>query len=135
MSKELTEGQSVTRRFTVDRARTIGFMGDEARVYSTPMAVQDIEETCHDFLLERIADGQETVGTRVEIDHMAPTLEGAWVDVTITIQKVDGRAVHIEASVADPVEEVARARHSRFIVDIEKTRERLAAKKAKTPAD
>ncbi len=134
MSKELTAGESTTRRFTIDRTRTIGFMGDEARVYSTPMVVQDIEETCHDFLLERIAPGQETVGTRVEIDHVAPTLEGAWVDVTITIKEVDGRAVHIEAAVKDPLEEVARARHSRFIVDIEKTRERLAAKKAKTPA-
>ena len=98
MSKELTAGESTTRRFTIDRTRTIGFMGDEARVYSTPMVVQ------------------------------------AWVDVTITIKEVDGRAVHIEAAVKDPLEEVARARHSRFIVDIEKTRERLAAKKAKTPA-
>lgn len=135
MSKELAVGMSTTRRFTVDRSRTIGFMGDEARVYSTPMVVQDIEETCHDFLLEHIAEGQETVGTRVEIDHLAPTLEGAWVDVTITIREIDGRAVHIDARVVDPLEEVARARHSRFIVDIEKTRERLAAKKAKTPAE
>ncbi len=134
MSNELTAGQTTTRRFTVDRDRTIGFMGDEARVYSTPMVVQDIEETCHDFLLERIGEGQETVGTRVEIDHVAPTLEGAWVDVTITVIEVDGRAVHLEASVSDPLEQVARARHSRFIVDIEKTREKLLGKKAKTEA-
>lgn len=132
MSQELTPGLTTTRRFTVDRARTIGFMGDELRVYSTPRVVQDIEETSHDFLLEHLADGQETVGTRVEIDHTAPTLEGAWVDVAITITDVQGRAVSIEAVVTDPVEEVARCRHNRFIVDIEKTAQRLAAKREKS---
>ena len=45
MKPTLVAGIHATRRFTVDRERTIDFMGEEARVYATPMLVRDIEVT------------------------------------------------------------------------------------------
>ena len=48
MKDTLRPGVSRTNRITVDRDRTIGFMGEEARVYATPRLISDIEMTCRD---------------------------------------------------------------------------------------
>ena len=131
MKDSLAAGLSSSRRVTIDRARTIGFMGEDARVYATPMVVQDVESTCRDLLLEHLDEGEDSVGTRVEVDHMAATLEGMWVEFSATITEVNGRAVSLEITARDALDDVARGRHNRFVVDIAKTKERLAAKAAK----
>jgi predicted thioesterase len=56
---------------------------------------------------------------------------GMWVDVTVTLTEVNGPAVTFEFTARDAVEEVARGKHNRFIVGIEKTAQRLQAKRAK----
>ncbi len=131
MKDSLAAGVTTTQKITVDRDRTIGFMGDEGRVYSTPSMVRDIEYTCHELLMNYISDSENSVGTHVSVDHMGATVEGDTVEVTVTITKVEGRAVSFEATVKDSVEEVGRGVHNRFVVDVEKTYERLKAKREK----
>ena len=131
MKDSLAAGLSSSRRVTIDRARTIGFMGEDARVYATPMVVQDVESTCRDLLLEHLDEGEDSVGTRVEIDHMAATIEGMWVEFSAKITEIDGRAVSFEVTARDALDDVVRCRHNRFVVDVAKTKERLAAKAAK----
>jgi fluoroacetyl-CoA thioesterase len=127
----LKPGLTHTNRIKVDRDRTIGFMGDEGRVYSTPNMVEDIEYTCHAFLMDHLDEGENTVGTNVSVDHMGATVEGDSVEITITVVGVDGRAVSMEATVKDSLEEVGRGKHNRFVVDVAKTFERLQAKREK----
>lgn len=134
MKPSLAPGISTIRRITVDRDRTIGFMGDEARVYATPELVRDIEMTCQQYLLEHLDPGENTVGTRIELDHLAPTPLGMWVDITVKVVEVKGRALTIEATARDALDEIARCRHGRFVVDASKSRERIAAKLAKAKA-
>jgi predicted thioesterase len=131
MSETLQAGLTLTRRVTIDRERTISFMGEECRVYATPLMLYDIEYACRDLLKEHISADRDSVGTRVELDHVGATLLGMWVEITVTLAKVDGNAVTFDFTVRDAVEEVARGRHSRFIVGIEKTAQRLKAKAAK----
>jgi len=131
MSEALKPGLTLTRRIDVDRDRTISFMGDECRVYATPLMLYDIEFACRDLVKEHLDPGKDTVGTRVELDHIGATLLGMWVEITVTLAKVDGNAVSFDFTVRDAVEEVARGRHSRFIVGVEKTAQRLKAKAAK----
>lgn len=133
MSETLQPGLTLTRRITVDRERTISFMGDDCRVYATPLMLYDIEFACRDLLKEHIGADRDSVGTRVELDHVGATLLGMWVEITVTLAKVEGNAVTFDFTVRDAVEEVARGRHSRFIVGIEKTAQRLKAKAAKAP--
>ncbi|MCK6450592.1 MAG: LysR family transcriptional regulator [Alphaproteobacteria bacterium] len=134
MKPSLVTGATVTRRWVVDGPRTIDFMGEDARVYATPWLVRDIEMTCRDLLLQHLDAGEDSVGTRVELDHVAPTLLGMPVDITATIAEVKGRLVVLDISARDAVEEVARGRHVRFVADVGKTKERLAAKRAKAAA-
>jgi predicted thioesterase len=134
MRPELAPGATHSRRITVGRDRTIGFMGDGLRVYATPSMVNDMEYTCRDFLVKFLADGQDSVGARVEIDHLAPTLLGMWADIRVEIAAVDKRRVTFSFQVHDAVEIVGRGTHVRFIVDKPKTAERLAAKKSQAAA-
>ena len=134
MKDTLQQGLTTTRRIDIDRARTIDFMGEEGRVYATPALLEDIEVTCRNLLLEHLDPGEDSVGTRVELDHMAATLEGMWVEITATVAVLEGRATTFEVTARDALDDVARGRHNRFIVDVEKTKARLAAKAAKAKA-
>lgn len=134
MKASLAAGVSLTKRITVDRDRTISFMGEEGRVYATPELVRDVEIACRELILQHADPGEDSVGTRVEIDHLAPTLLGMWAEITVTVAEVKGRAVTFEVSGKDALEPIARGRHSRFVVDVKQTQGRLAAKKAKVAA-
>jgi len=134
MSEPLRAGLTATRRIEIDRDRTISFMGDECRVYATPKLLYDVEYACRDLLIEHIEPGKDSVGTRVELDHVGASLLGMWVDITVTITEVNGGAVSFDFFARDVIEEIARGKHNRFVVGIEKTAQRLKAKLAKAQA-
>ena len=131
MSKELSVGASKTRSFLVDRDRTIDFMGEEARVYATPSLVRDIEHACRDLIFEHLPDGEDSVGMTVTVAHLAPTLLDMEVTVVVTVTEVDGRKITFDVDARDPVDVICKGRHERFVVNVEKTRQRLLAKAAK----
>ena len=134
MKDTLTPGLAAERRFAVDRERTIDFMGEEARVYATPMLVRDIEVACRDLIGRHLDRGEDSVGTRIELDHLAATLLGMTAELTVRVAAVDGRAVTFDVEGRDGVDAICRGRHQRFVVDVEKTRARLAAKAQKAKA-
>jgi fluoroacetyl-CoA thioesterase len=131
MKPSLAAGATATSRLTVDRERTIDFMGEKARVYATPMLVRDVEIACRDLLLAHLDPGEDSVGTRIELDHLAPTLLDMPVTITVTVAEVKGRAVTLDVEGRDSVDAICRGRHQRFIVDVKSTEGRLAAKAAK----
>ena len=134
MKGSLAAGISTVRELTVDRERTIDLMGEAARVYATPMMVRDIEMTCRELLLAHLDPGEDSVGTRVEIDHLAATLLGMKVQIEAKVTEVKGRAVTFEVSAHDGIDAICRCKHGRFVVDVRKTEERLAAKAQKAKA-
>ena len=130
MKPTLKSGIAAKRSFHVGRDSTIGFMGEDARVYATPMLVRDIEIACRDLLLSHLDAGEDSVGTRVEIDHLAPTLEGADVTIEVKLADLTGRAAVFEIAASEKGEAICRGRHSRFIVDVAKTKARLQKQRA-----
>jgi predicted thioesterase len=134
MKPTLAPGLTTTREFAVDRERTIDFMGEEARVYATPMLVRDIEVTCRELLLAHLDAGEDSVGTRVEIDHLAATLLGMKVAITATLAELKGRAAVFDVSATDGLDTICRGRHARFIANVEQVKQRLLQKRAKAAA-
>ncbi len=128
MQQSIEAGLTTTARITVDEPRTISFMGDEGRVYATPELVRDIEITCRDLLLAHIDEGEDSVGTHIDIAHLAATPIGTWVDITVTVTAAEGRSISFDIKAHDAVEQICRCTHSRFIVDIAKTISRLQGK-------
>jgi predicted thioesterase len=129
----LSSGLKTTRRFVVDEQRTIDFLtpdgGGGARVYATPDLIRDIEQTCRDFLLEHLDEGEDSLGTEVNIKHLAPTLLGMWAEIDVELTSAEGRALCFRVNVRDPIDDsVASGTHNRFVIDIAKTVQRLRRK-------
>ena len=131
MKNTLQAGVTGSATVDIDRERTIDFMGEKARVYATPMLVRDIEIACRDLLGKHLDPGEDSVGTRVELDHLAATLMGMRVELSVSIAEVKGRAVTFDFTGRDNVEPICRGRHQRFVVDVKTTEARLAAKAQK----
>ena len=131
MKASLIAGLTFSKRVAVDEERCISFMGRDNMVYATPRMVSDVEYACRDFLLGHLDAGEDSVGAHVSIDHLGATPPGVEVTVEARVVKIEKRRVSFEFSVTDPLEEVGRGSHVRFVVDTAKSRERIAAKRAK----
>ncbi len=124
-------GASLNRKIMIDVPRTIDFLGETLRVYSTPSMVRDVELACRDLLLQFCDQGEDNVGTGISLSHKGSTLLGMTVEVTVSIKAVEGRRVSFATLVRDGDEEISSGEHGRFVVDIEKVRARMAEKAAK----
>ena len=131
MKPSLAAGIAGENTLVVDAGRCIAFMGPENAVYATPKMVGDVEYAIRDFLLAHLDAGEDTVGTRVVIDHLAATPVGMKVTIRYQVLAVEGRSVRCAFSVHDNVEQCGRGEHVRFVVDVQRTRERLAKKRAR----
>src|SRR5262245_50587655 len=134
MKPSLRPGVSRVNRIPIGRERTIGFMGEEARTYATPSMILDIEHTCRELILEHADAGEDSVGMEVAIKHLAPTLMGMTVEITVRVTTVEGRKMTFATSVKDELDDIGAGTHIRFVVDKAKTFERLKAKAARFAA-
>jgi len=131
LKPSLATGLSFSKRVLIDEGRCISFMGRENMVYATPRMVSDVEYACRDYLLAHLEQGEDSVGAHVSIDHLGATPPGLEVTIEARITALDRRRVTFEYSVKDPIEEVGRGIHVRFVVETAKSRERIAAKRIK----
>ena len=131
MELKIKPGDSATETVHIDRDRTISFMGEAARVYSTPSMVSDVEYACLRLIDEYLPEGQSSVGMHVSIDHLAPTPPGNDVQIVVTVTAVDGRKVTLDASVRDALEVVGSGSHVRFVVDVDRQKRRVHDKKGR----
>jgi fluoroacetyl-CoA thioesterase len=134
MKNSLRPGVTRVERITIDRDRTIGFMGEAARVYATPRLVSDIEFTCRNLILEHGDPDEDSVGTEIALKHLAPSLAGMTVTITVRVVAVDRRKISFEVAASDELEEISVGTHTRFVVEVARTKERLQAKAAKRAA-
>ncbi len=130
MKATLVPGIAGRKVVTVDAGRCISFMGPENAVYATPHMVADVEYAIRDFLLGYLDPGEDTVGTHVTLDHLAATPRGMRVTIEFAVTSVDGRKVRTAFAVRDGIDECGSGAHVRFVVDVEKTRQRVAKKRA-----
>ena len=134
MKPSLQPGVSLTRKITIDRDRTIGFMGEDARVYATPMMIRDMEMVCRDLIMQHADSGEDSVGIEVSIKHLAASLTGMTVEIIARVAAVEGRKVVFDVSAKDELDAIGAGMHARFVVDTAKTVERLKAKAARRDA-
>ena len=134
MKDSLRPGVSRVKRITVDLDRTISFMGEEARVYATPRLVSDIEYTCRELILEHADPGEDSVGMEIALKHLAPSLPGMTVEISVRVAEVDQRKITFEVSARDELDAISAGTHTRFVVEVAKTIERLKVKAAKRAA-
>lgn len=87
-------------------------------VFMTPAMVQFCEMSCHSMVMPKLNAGQHTVGTVVNIRHLAPTPEGMKVRAEMELLEVDRRRLKFKVQIFDEVELVGECEHERFVIDI-----------------
>jgi fluoroacetyl-CoA thioesterase len=122
-------------RVGIDAGRSVRHLGPDSGVYATPAFVNDIETLCRDLLLAHADEGEDSVGTHIDVRHLAPTPEGLWVEITASVADVIGRSVTFDITARDAVEEIGAGRHTRVVVAPAKIRQRIAAKAASAGVD
>ncbi len=89
-------------------------------VYATPCMISLIEATCWKSISSELEEGQSTVGTLLNVKHLAATPVGMKVWCDSTLKEVDGRRLVFEVEVYDEAGKVGEGTHERFIVYSEK---------------
>jgi fluoroacetyl-CoA thioesterase len=117
---------------TVQESDTARMNGGESLppVMSTPRIISYMERTAHYAILPFLPDGQTSVGTVVNIRHLAATPVGMEIRFRAELIEVDRRRLKFKVEAWDAAEKVGEGEHERFIIDRAKFDERLAQKQA-----
>lgn len=114
----LTTGIKGTLERTVTEEVTAKAMGSgELPVFATPAVVALAEECAWKSVAGGLEEGQGTVGTRMELSHLAATPLGMTVRCETELVEIDRRKLVFTIAAYDGVDKVAEGRHERFIVD------------------
>lgn len=107
-----------------DDDTAIAFRSGSVPVLATPRVIALVEEASVMALAGRIAEGETSVGMRVQLDHLAPTPVGASVVAEAILDKVEGRRLTFTVSVTDGRGLVAVGKVTRVVVDLARFLER-----------
>jgi fluoroacetyl-CoA thioesterase len=114
----LEPGLRAAFRYTVTEADTAAALGSgQVPVLATPRVLALAERATVAAVADALAAGTTTVGTRVELDHLAPSPIGAEVEVTAVLERVTDRRLELAVRVVGGDQPVARGRVIRVVVD------------------
>ncbi|WP_024537952.1 thioesterase family protein [Comamonas badia] len=134
--KPLQPGLRHTERMVVTPAHTVPQVGgwpgfaDMPPVFATAMMIGFMEQTCIQALRPYLAPGQHTVGTQVDMNHVAATPVGMAVQAEVELVAVEGQSLTFKVTCSDDAGLIGEGTHRRAIIDPRRFEERLAAKAA-----
>lgn len=117
----LVAGLTATIERTVSEADTAAAVGSGSLpVLGTPVLLAWCEAATCTVIEPCLAEGQTTVGTRVSVEHLAPSAVGAVVRISAGTTHVDGRLVRFSVAVRQDGKLVGSGEVTRVVVDAEK---------------
>ena len=125
--KAIPTGLTNTMEMVPEERHTASAVGNlGANVVSTPSLIGFLEQVSHRVILPYVEDGEVSVGTRVEVDHLAAAYVGQPVTAVARIVAVEGRRITFEVEARQGGRVVMKGRHGRAIV----SRDRLMGRKS-----
>ena len=122
-------GAAGERVFSVEAAHTIGFdQPGLPPVLSTPWLAWFLEHAALDAARPFLEPGEITVGTRIEVDHLAPTPVGKKVSCQARIIHSEGPVISFQLEASDEHETIARGFHKRRVVKVDRFAARVKKK-------
>ena len=97
-------------------------------VFATPEMVRLMERAAVNGLAPYLAPGQQSVGTMVNVKHLAATPVGATVTARAELLSIDGRRLFFKVSAHDGTDLIGEGTHERALIDLAKFEQRVAAK-------
>src|SRR5260221_11551889 len=115
----ITIGMSAERTLVVPPERTVGhFVPGMPMVYATPMMIMEMEMASADAINDYLEPGWVTVGTEVDIRHLAASPVGAVVRTTARVIAVERRVIRFEVEAFDGERRIGEGRHARGLVNL-----------------
>ena len=119
-------GMSAERTLIVPPERTVGhFVPHMPMVYATPMMILEMEMASADAINAHLEPGWVTVGTEVDIKHLAATPVGAVVRTTAKVIAVERRVIRFEVEAYEGERRIGDGRHARGLVNVASFEKRL----------
>lgn len=114
-------GLTCKKKITVTPEMTAAAMGSGAlEVLATPSMIALMEGTAQEAVQNLLEDGRGTVGTRIDVRHLAATPVGMEVTCTAEVTEVDRRRIVFTVKAKDEKEVIGEGIHERFVIDNEK---------------
>ena len=130
MSAAITPGLHASFSYAVTDADTAAALESGlVPVLSTPRVLALVERATVEALEGALEEGATTVGSKVELGHLLATPVGASVEVSATLERVDGRRLEFAVEVTDAGRVAARGRITRVLVDLERFLAGVAARR------
>lgn len=127
---QIPVGAKAEQKVLVTGEYAIRFLGPEdARVLGTPFLVFWMEVTSRNLIKEYLEEGWDTVGTELNVKHLAATPLGMQVTFSAEILRVTDRRVLCRVEAHDEKEKVGEGTHERFIIHVGRFAARVAAKR------
>jgi fluoroacetyl-CoA thioesterase len=119
-------GMSAERILVVPPERTVGhFVAGMPMVYATPMMILEMEMTSGDAINRHLVPGWVTVGTEVDIRHLAASPVGATIRTTAEVVAVERRVIRFVVEAFDGERRIGEGRHARGLVNVETFKKRF----------
>ena len=129
MVANIPAGTRHEKKLVVTSEVAIDFLGVEgARVLSTPNMILGLESTSRDAVFPLLERGYDTVGTHVNVYHLAATPMGMTVTFRSEVTSVEDRRVNFKVEAFDEKEKIAEGTHQRFIVNVARFAARVQEK-------
>ena len=117
------KGEQVT-----DNNTAIKYGSGGVAVYATPAMIGLMEGTCLAAVDPHLPEGMATVGTQLEVKHLAATPVGMTVKATATLTAVAGKKLTFTMEAFDDKEKIGEGTHQRYIIDLAKFLQKAAEK-------
>lgn len=129
----LREGLTFEMERRVTEAESADRHGNPiVHVLTTPIVVEWMEEVATAGAQQHLPEGQGTVGSVVNMKHLAATPIGHVVRVVANLKQIDGRRLVFWIEAFDEVEKIAECHHERFIVDLARFHDKVEKKRGGT---
>lgn len=127
---QLQPGRTGTATFVVGEEHTAPRIGSgRAPVLATPMMIAFMEAAAVDCVEQALPAGFESLGVRIDVEHSAPTPVGMTVTAIAELTELSGRTLTFRVEASDDAGSIGKGRHMRVVVDSERFRAKVAAKR------
>jgi fluoroacetyl-CoA thioesterase len=123
-------GSTKERSVKIESSQTTTFLWEGENVLSTPSMISEMEETCRLLLKDQllIESDLDSVGTLVNVRHIAATPVGATVVFKAKVTSIDGRRVLFDVEASDKLEKIGEGQHERVFINVSHFRNKFLNK-------
>ena len=130
MLKDIKPGQRGSVEITVGDEHTAPSVGSgKIAVLGTPVMINLMEAAALDAIEHALPDGHQSLGTHLDVSHVAATPVGMKAKATAEVTAVDGNRVSMRVEAHDEVDLIGEGTHVRVIVDVARFDQRVAKKR------